>query len=90
MHHNLPDMERVGCGRRETLGKSENKRRWWRIASENGGNLVSAGRWRRSLSVQRVYEDFKGRERRERTGESLGIRLGMKWVWEKGVFFRFY
>ena len=70
MHHNLPDMERVGCGRRmeETL-------------------LVR--RWRRSLSVQRVCEDFKGRERRERTGESLGIRLGMKWVWEKGNFLGF-
>ncbi|GMN64531.1 hypothetical protein TIFTF001_033603 [Ficus carica] len=79
MHHNLPDMERVGCGRRETLGKSENKRRyWWRSCVGEWRKLKEVRRWRRSLSVQRVCEDLKGRERRERTGESLGIRLGMK------------
>ena len=77
----------------------KNARRWWRMASDNGGNRLSAARCRRSLSVQRAFEDFIGRERREKNGGrkytgygSSGVLETAKvnGVWENGVFFGFY
>ena len=71
----------MGYGRRERLGKSENRRRLWRKASEIGGNRVSAGRRRRRLSVQWYFEGFQERARREIKGWTKNTWNGI-WVLE--------